>query len=75
MLQPAGDLRLGDGPFAAGGVVGVLLEDLLQRHLAVQLGIEGGGAIPLLAGTWPRLPNASPWPAIAWDRAMRFSRP
>ena len=41
MLQSPGDLGLGDEPLAADRVVGVLLEDLLQRHLAVQLGIEG----------------------------------
>ena len=41
MLQPAGDLGLEQEPLAAGGVVGVLVEDLLQRHLAVQLGVEG----------------------------------
>ena len=41
VLQPAGDLGLGDEPLAADGIVGVLLEDLLQRHLAVQLGIQG----------------------------------
>ena len=29
-----------DEPLAADRVVGVLLEDLLERHLAVQLGIE-----------------------------------
>ena len=40
VLQPAGDLRLGDEPLPAHRVVGVLLEDLLQRHLAVQLAVE-----------------------------------
>ena len=40
VLQPAGDLGLGDEPLAADRVVGVLLEDLLQRHLAVQLAVE-----------------------------------
>ena len=30
-----------DEPLAADRVVGVLLEDLLERHLAVQLGVEG----------------------------------
>ena len=41
VLQPAGDLGLGDEPLAAGRVVGVLLEDLLECHLAVQLGVQG----------------------------------
>ena len=40
MLQPAGDLGLEQEPLAADGVVGVMVEDLLERHLAVQLGVE-----------------------------------
>ena len=40
VLEPAGDLGLGDEPLAADRVVGVLLEDLLERHLAVQLAVE-----------------------------------
>ena len=40
VLEPAGDLGLGDEPLPADGVVGVLLEDLLERHLAVQLAVE-----------------------------------
>ena len=40
VLQPAGDLGLGDEPLAADGVVGVLFEDLLECHLAVQLAVE-----------------------------------
>jgi hypothetical protein len=40
VLQPAGDLGLGQEPGAAGRVVGVAVEDLLQRHLAVQLGVK-----------------------------------
>ena len=41
VLQPAGDLGLEQEPLAAGRVVGVVVEDLLERHLAVQLGVEG----------------------------------
>ena len=41
MLQSAGDLGLQQEPPAAGGVVGVIVEDLLQRHLAMQLLIHG----------------------------------
>ena len=41
MLQPAGDLGLQQEPLAAGRVVGVVVEDLLERHLAVQLGVQG----------------------------------
>ena len=40
VLQPAGDLGLEQEPLPAGGVVGVLVEDLLERHLAVQLRVE-----------------------------------
>ena len=40
MLQPAGDLGLEQEPLAADRVVGVLVEDLLERDLAVQLGVE-----------------------------------
>ena len=46
VLQCAGDLGLGDEPLAADGVVGMLFEDLLERHLAVQLGIEGDEHLP-----------------------------
>jgi hypothetical protein len=41
MLQPAGDLGLEQESLPAGGVVGVPLEDLLERHLAVQLAVQG----------------------------------
>jgi hypothetical protein len=40
VFEPAGDLGLDQEPLAAVGVVGVVVEDLLQRHLAVQLGIQ-----------------------------------
>ncbi len=40
MLQSAGDLGLQQEPLAAGRVVGVIVEDLLQRHLAMQLGVQ-----------------------------------
>ena len=41
MLQAAGDLGLDQEPLAARRVVGVVVEDLLERDLAVQLGVEG----------------------------------
>ena len=41
VLQPAGDLGLEQEAGAADRVVGVLVEDLLERHLAVQLGVQG----------------------------------
>ena len=40
VLQPAGDLGLEQEPLAAGRVVGVVVEDLLERDLAVQLAVE-----------------------------------
>ena len=40
MLEPAGDLGLQQEPRAAVGVVGALGLDLLQRHLALELGVE-----------------------------------
>ena len=41
MLQAAGDLGLDQEPSAADRVVGVGVEDLLERDLAVELGVEG----------------------------------
>ncbi len=41
VFQAAGDLGLDQEPLAAGRVVGVVVEDLLERHLAVQLGVQG----------------------------------
>ena len=40
VLQAAGDLRLDQEPRAADGIVGMAVEDLLEGHLAVQLGVE-----------------------------------
>src|SRR5262249_27651853 len=42
VLESPGDLGLEDKSLAAGRVVGMLLEDLLERHLAMQLDIESG---------------------------------
>ena len=41
VFQPAGDLGLEQEPTSAVRVVRVRVEDLLQRHLAVELGVEG----------------------------------
>ncbi len=41
VLEAAGDLGLEQEAGSADRVVGVLVEDLLERHLAVQLLIEG----------------------------------
>ena len=41
MLQAAGDLGLDDEPGPAVGVVGVVRLDLLERDLAVELGVLG----------------------------------
>ena len=40
VLEPAGDLGLDEEPGAAGRVVGVVVEDLLERDLAIELGVE-----------------------------------
>ena len=40
VLQPTGDLGLQEEPPPAIGVVGVPVEDLLERHLAVELGVQ-----------------------------------
>ncbi len=40
VFEPAGDLGLKQEPLAADRVVGVVGEDLLERDLAVQLGVE-----------------------------------
>ena len=67
VLQAAGNLGLGDEPMPADGVVGVLLEDLLQCHFAVQLAIERHEDGPQTA---PRMrPQDSKPLAIAGGRA------
>ena len=40
MFEAAGDLGFEQKPGSTGLVVGVAIEDLLERHLAIQLGIE-----------------------------------
>src|SRR5262249_39110746 len=40
MLQAPGDLRLQEEPAAASGIVGVVVEHLLESHLAVELGVH-----------------------------------
>ncbi len=40
MFQSAGDLGLCEETLTTDSVVGVLVEDLLQRHFAVQLGVQ-----------------------------------
>ena len=71
VLQPAGDLGLEQEPLAAGRVVGVLVEDLLQRHLAVQLGVERHEDGPQAApGVGPQ--DAEPL-AVGGGRARRRS--
>ena len=71
VLQSAGDLGLDQEPLAAGGVVGMVVEDLLERHLAMQLGIQGDEdrAQPA-AGVRPQ--HAEPL-AVAGGRADRVT--
>ena len=40
VLEPAGDLGLLEEPLAAHRVIGVGVEDLLERNLAIQLAVE-----------------------------------
>ncbi len=40
MFKPAGDLGLEQEPLAAGGVVGMVVENLFECHLAVKFGVE-----------------------------------
>ena len=40
MLEPAGDLGLDEEPLAAGRVVGVMVEDLLECDFSVQLDVQ-----------------------------------
>ncbi len=41
VFEPPGDLGLHQEPLAADRVVGVVVEDLLECHLAIQLGVQG----------------------------------
>ncbi len=41
VFEPPRDLGLQQEPLAAGRVVGVVVEDLLECHLAIQLGVQG----------------------------------
>ncbi len=62
VLEPAGDLGLEQEACSADRVVGVLVEDLLERHLAVQLLIEGDvDGAQSAAGVGPE--HAEPLPA------------
>jgi hypothetical protein len=71
MLQPAGDLGLEQEAAPTGGVVGVLVEDLLERHLAVELGVQrdedGAQAAP---GMGPHDPEPL---AVGGRRAQRIA--
>jgi hypothetical protein len=40
VLQAAGDLGLQHEPLAAGRIIGVIVEDLLEGHLTVQFGVQ-----------------------------------
>ena len=59
VLESTRDLGFEQEPLAAHGVVGVRVEDLLERHLAVELGIERDehGSEPA-AGMGPQNPEA-----------------
>ena len=73
VFEPAGDLGLDQEPLAAGRVVGVVVEDLLERHLAIQLGVEGHEHGPQPApGMRPE--HAEPL-AVAGGRSRRRRMP
>ena len=58
VLQAAGDLCLDQEAGAARRVVGVLIEDLLQRHLAVEFGVDRHEDGPqTAAGVGPKDPE------------------
>ena len=67
VLQPAGDLGLDEKTLAADRVVGVVVEDLLERHLTVQLAVEGDEDRPQ-AASGMRPEDAEPL-AVARRRA------
>ena len=46
VLKAAGDLGFAQKPRAAGLIVGMLLEDLLEGDFAVQLGVDATKTIP-----------------------------
>ena len=52
-----------DEPLAAAGVVGVVVEDLLERHLAVQLGVERDEDRAQAARAWGRR-TRNRWPSL-----------
>ena len=55
MFEAAGDLGLEQKPGSTGWIVGVAIEDLLERHLAIQLGIECHEHRPQAPlGVWPQ---------------------
>ena len=62
MLQAAGDLGLHQEPLAAHRVVGVVFENLLQRHLAVQFAIERHEDGPSPPRAWGRR-TRNRWPS------------
>ena len=63
MLEAAGDLGLEQEPLAADRVVGVVVEDLLERHLAVQLAVERHEDRPQAARAWGRS-TRNRWPSL-----------
>ena len=86
MLQPAGDLGFEEEPGAAGGIVGVVVEDLLEGDFAVKLAVERDEdrAQPAacmgpqhaetlaVAGGWPQ---TRPWRRLRRRRARSDASP
>jgi hypothetical protein len=62
MLQPAGDLGLQQEALSAGRVVGVAVEDLFERHLAVKFRVEMAQRDEVIS-QWPGLVLSPAWKA------------
>ena len=76
MLQAAGDLGLEQEASAAGRVVGVAVEDLLEGHLAVELAVERHEDRPEAPlGVGPQHPEPSPVGAGCVDRRIAVVTP
>jgi hypothetical protein len=72
VFESAGDLGLEEEPLAADRVVGMMVEDLLEGHFAMQLAVERHEDGPqTAAGMWPK--HAEPL-AVAGGRADGVGR-
>ncbi len=49
VFEPSRDLRLENKPRSAREIVGMAIQDLLERHLAIELGVQCDGHHPQAA--------------------------